>query len=135
MYESLYAILGVPEDSSGDEIKRAYRIAAQKYHPDKLDTSASDQARSDAQDRFNKIHLAYEVLSSPAKRKDYDLTLSKKREQYLIDRKLEDIAALIGGGKKVSAISAICDLLDKHPRIPDASDLKEHCGLLAYNHA
>lgn len=135
MYESLYDLLGVREDATTDEIKRAYRTAAQRYHPDKLDSGASAQERDAAEDRFKELHVAYEVLSSPSKRKDYDLTLEKKRDQDYVEKKLDEIESLISDGFNVKAIQVIGDLLDSHPRFPGAIDLKEHCGFLAYNHA
>ena len=61
-----YEILGVGKDASTDEIKRAYRRLAMKYHPDK---NPGDKA---AEDKFKECAEAYEVLSNPEKRKRYD---------------------------------------------------------------
>jgi molecular chaperone DnaJ len=61
-----YAILGVPRGATPDEIKRAYRRLARKYHPDVNNDS-------EAHDRFQEINAAYEVLSDPAKREIVDL--------------------------------------------------------------
>ncbi|HEY1655943.1 MAG TPA: molecular chaperone DnaJ [Candidatus Tumulicola sp.] len=61
-----YAVLGVARDASGDEIKRAYRKLARTHHPD----VSSD--KSDAELRFKTINEAYEVLSDPGKRAQYD---------------------------------------------------------------
>lgn len=58
-----YEILGVSKDASADEIKRAYRKAAHKYHPDK---GGGDE------EMFKKINEAYQVLSDPQKRASYD---------------------------------------------------------------
>lgn len=58
-----YKILGVSRDASLDEIKRAFRELAQKYHPDKPGGSA---------EKFKEINEAYQVLSDPEKRKMYD---------------------------------------------------------------
>lgn len=60
-----YDILGVPVDATESKIKRAYYINARKYHPDKND---SDEAK----DMFQKIGEAYQVLSDPTLRKQYD---------------------------------------------------------------
>ena len=61
-----YEVLGVARDASGDEIKRAYRELARQHHPD----VAHD--KSTAEHRFKEINEAYEVLSDPQKRAQYD---------------------------------------------------------------
>lgn len=61
-----YDVLGVRRDASGDEIKRAYRTLAREHHPDVADD------KSGAEHRFKEINEAYEVLSDPRKREQYD---------------------------------------------------------------
>ena len=61
-----YSVLGVPEGAAQDDIKKAYRKLAKKYHPD---ANAGDPA---AADRFKEVGEAYSVLSDDAKRKQYD---------------------------------------------------------------
>jgi molecular chaperone DnaJ len=61
-----YEILGVARGASGDEIKRAYRRLARTHHPDVSDD------KSGAELRFKTINEAYEVLSDPGKRAQYD---------------------------------------------------------------
>jgi molecular chaperone DnaJ len=61
-----YEVLGVARDASGDAIKRAYRELARKHHPD----VAHD--KSQAEHHFKEINEAYEVLSDPRKREQYD---------------------------------------------------------------
>ena len=61
-----YSILGVSKNATGDEIKKAFRKLAVKYHPDK------NQGKKDAEEKFKQINEAYEVLSDEEKRKKYD---------------------------------------------------------------
>jgi molecular chaperone DnaJ len=61
-----YEVLGVPAEATQEEIKKAYRKLAHQYHPDK---NPGDQS---AEDRFKEIGEAYEVLSNPEKRQQYD---------------------------------------------------------------
>ncbi|HIE33463.1 MAG TPA: J domain-containing protein [Thermodesulfobacteriaceae bacterium] len=64
--KDLYEILGVSPDASEEEIKRAYRRLARKYHPD---LHPGDKK---AEERFKEINEAYEILSDPQKRAEYD---------------------------------------------------------------
>ncbi len=61
-----YETLSVPRTADGDEIRKAYRRLARKYHPD---LNPGDKA---AEERFKKVQEAYDVLSDDAKRKIYD---------------------------------------------------------------
>ena len=61
-----YEILGVSRDASPDEIKRAYRNLARQYHPD------ANQNDPDTAEHFKEVNRAYEVLSDPQKRANYD---------------------------------------------------------------
>ena len=63
--KSYYEILGVNKNASEDEIKKAYRKLAKKYHPD-------INKNQDAEERFKEINEAYEVLSDKQKRENYD---------------------------------------------------------------
>ncbi|MEM7627462.1 MAG: DnaJ C-terminal domain-containing protein [Planctomycetota bacterium] len=64
-FEDYYQTLGLKRDASADEIKRAYRKLAQKYHPDRNKDDG-------AAEKFSKVNEAYEVLKDPETRKKYD---------------------------------------------------------------
>lgn len=66
-----YEVLGINKNSSDSEIKKAYRKAAMKYHPDKF-ASASESEKKEAEDKFKEINEAYEILSDPQKKSTYD---------------------------------------------------------------
>ena len=61
-----YEILGLKKDSSTQDIKKAYRKLAMKYHPDR------NKGDKEAEEKFKKVSEAYAVLSDPEKRKQYD---------------------------------------------------------------
>lgn len=64
-YKDYYKILGIDKSASQDDIKKAYRRLARKYHPDV-------STEKDAEDHFKEIKEAYEVLGDPEKRQKYD---------------------------------------------------------------
>jgi curved DNA-binding protein len=74
-YKDYYKILGVDKNATQDEIKKAYRKLALKYHPDR---NPGDKA---AEEKFKEITEANEVLSDPEKRKKYD-QLGSNWKQY-----------------------------------------------------
>jgi molecular chaperone DnaJ len=61
-----YSVLGVSSDATDKEITRAYRKLAKQYHPD------ANPGNKEAEDRFKEVSAANDVLSDPAKRKEYD---------------------------------------------------------------
>lgn len=101
MMENYYQILGIPEDASEEEIKKAFRRLAQKYHPD----------RGGDPEKFKKILEAYQTLIDPEKRRKYDalrkgemfgvsgdFDFGKWREVIFEDFDLEDLFAEIFKG-------------------------------------
>lgn len=64
-YKDYYDIMGIPKSATQDEIKRAYRKLARKYHPDV-------SKEKDAETKFKEVGEAYEVLKDPEKRAAYD---------------------------------------------------------------
>src|SRR5436309_7002613 len=66
MAKTLYDSLGVKKGASADDLKKAYRKLARQYHPDK------NPGDKEAEERFKEIQAAYDVLSDPEKRKQYD---------------------------------------------------------------
>ncbi|MFC5475635.1 DnaJ domain-containing protein [Paraherbaspirillum soli] len=73
-----YAILGIASDASDGAIKSAYRKKASEFHPDK-------NAALDAPARFREVQEAYDLLSVPAKRQDYD----ENRRRSLLENPVE----------------------------------------------
>lgn len=66
MEPDYYEALGVKKDASADDIKKAFRKLARKYHPD------LNPGNKTSEQKFKEINLAYEILSDPDKRAEYD---------------------------------------------------------------
>ena len=62
-----YETLGVSKNATADEIKKAYRTLAFKYHPDR------NQGNAEAEEKFKQISAAYDVLGDESKRRQYDM--------------------------------------------------------------
>jgi molecular chaperone DnaJ len=64
--DELYKTLGVSKKATDEEIRKAYRKLARKYHPDR------NPGDAEAEEKFKEVSAAYDVLSDPEKRKEYD---------------------------------------------------------------
>ncbi|HWQ63759.1 MAG TPA: J domain-containing protein, partial [Methanospirillum sp.] len=64
--KDFYEILGVKKDASQDDLKKAFRHLARKYHPD------LNQGSSEAEEKFKEVNEAYQILSDPKKKVQYD---------------------------------------------------------------
>lgn len=73
-FKDYYAVLGVDRTASQDDIKKAYRRLARKYHPD------ANPGSKEAEEKFKEIQEAYEVLGNPETRAKYDQLGSRWRE-------------------------------------------------------
>lgn len=69
--ENLYTILGVAPNASDEEIKKVYRSLAMRFHPDRNDAPGAEV-------RFKSITKAYEILSDPVKRDEYNQSVNHR---------------------------------------------------------
>lgn len=96
-YKDYYKILGVEKSATQDEIKKAYRKLAMKYHPDR------NAGNKSAEEKFKEITEANEVLSDPEKRKKYDtLGANWKQYQHTGGQGFDDFFTHFGGGRRSS---------------------------------
>jgi curved DNA-binding protein CbpA len=100
-----YAILGVSEQATYPELKKAYRRLARKYHPDRNNSSQ-------AEIMIKKINAAFEILSDENKRSKYD------KNDFKTEMDEEEIS---GGQDKIADIHRIYSDYDKNSRDSDAS--------------
>lgn len=104
MPEDYYQVLGIQKNADPEEIKKAYRKLALKFHPDRNPNDKS------AEERFKKINEAYAVLSDPEKRKEYDKFGSVKfgqrfsQEEIFKGFDLDQILRDLGFGASTSRI-------------------------------
>lgn len=119
-YKDYYKTLGVEKDATPEEIKKAYRKLAMKYHPDRNPGDKSSE------EKFKEITEANEVLSDPEKRKKYDqLGSNWKQYQYANANNMNDIFSQFGGGGGGSSYQYQGDLGDIFGNIGGFSDFFE----------
>ncbi len=114
-----YQLLSLPPTATAEQIRRAYRTLAKSLHPDV-------NPSGDAVKKFSKLVAAYEVLSSPAKRKAYDRTLAAEvippRPPGPAHYSWDNIAAKPGPRKvDISEIDELYDTFFTKRRSPNGS--------------
>jgi DnaJ-class molecular chaperone len=75
-FKDLYAVLGVTSTAPYEVVRAAYRVMARLHHPD------VNKKATSAQSRMAHINKAYEVLSCPQRRREYDLSLKHTNRQF-----------------------------------------------------
>jgi DnaJ-class molecular chaperone len=107
----LYNILNLTEDSSNEQIKYNFKKLALKYHPDK-------NKSNDANEKFNQIRIAYEILSDPVKKQKYDMMVRTKKCKFT-----ETIMLFI---KEITNPKIIQNLLNRPDIMKDIKDGNIH---------
>jgi len=82
-FKDCYQVLGVDSDATQEEIKRAFRRLALRYHPDH-----NPEDPKQAEEKFKEINEAYQVLSDEAKRRQYDYLMSRleqRRRVFMVE--------------------------------------------------
>ena len=74
MSANYYEVLGLNRDATDDDIRRAFRRLALQFHPDRSDAP-------DAEEQFQEINEAYQVLSVPSTRIDYDQCIERQEQE------------------------------------------------------
>lgn len=93
-FKDYYKILGVEKSATQDEIKKAYRKLAMKYHPDR------NPGNKSAEEKFKEITEANEVLSDPEKRKKYDALGANWKQYQHTGAGFDDFFSQFGGARR-----------------------------------
>lgn len=121
-FKDYYKILGVDKTATQDDIKKAYRKLAMKYHPDR---NPGDKT---AEEKFKEITEANEVLSDPEKRKKYDMLGANWKNYQHTGRGFDDFFSQFGGqrrNKEGSAFEFSGDFSDLFGNLGGFSDFFE----------
>ena len=118
-FKDYYKIIGVDKNASQDEIKKAYRKLAMKYHPDR------NQDNKKAEEKFKQITEANEVLSDPEKRKKYDSLGSNWKQYQSQGQGFDDFYSNYGRGGGGTQYSYSGNLDDLFGNISGFSDFFE----------
>jgi len=107
MQKDPYQVLGVGKDASQEEITKAYRSLATKFHPDK-----NPQSPSDAAEKFKEISAAFEILGNDQRRRDYDFYSSgvpsfSFRSRNSVDNVFDNIFSQMFGDQRSPAASKV----------------------------
>ncbi len=118
-FKDYYKIIGVDKNASQDEIKKAYRKLAMKYHPDR------NQENKKAEEKFKQVTEANEVLSDPEKRKKYDSLGSNWKQYQSQGQGFDDFYSNYGRGSGGTQYSYSGNLDDLFGNISGFSDFFE----------
>lgn len=98
--DNLYTILGINCNAKIEEIKKAYRRLALKYHPDK--------SKTDTNEKFNHITIAYDILSNPESRQKYD-SLNNTQHNNLLSVIMNFVKSMVNPDNINKLVNIICE--------------------------
>ncbi len=121
---SYYELLGVSLNATAEEIKAAFRDLAHAWHPDKV--QAAEAVKRSVEERFAAIRAAYEVLSDPVRRREYDaqlLELARNAERARLEQLIDTIRAHLAQAQWQSALSIARRIYDQNPEDAERADI------------